>query len=114
MTFALVFPGQGSQAVGMMQPFADSKVVRDAFAEASDAIGKDLWKLVAEGPAEELNTTVNTQPVMLTAGYAVYCAWREAGGLTPAMVAGHSLGEYTALLSAAAGAPARDKRTTAR
>lgn len=100
MTLALVFPGQGSQTVGMMQPFAESKAVRDTFAEASDAIGKDLWKLVAEGPADELNATVNTQPVMLTAGYAVYRAWRDAGGPQPAMLAGHSLGEYTALVAA--------------
>lgn len=100
MKFALVFPGQGSQAVGMMQPFADSKVVRDTFAEASAALGQDLWQLVAEGPAEELNSTVNTQPVMLTAGYAVYRAWLEAGGGEPALVAGHSLGEYTALVAA--------------
>lgn len=100
MKFALVFPGQGSQAVGMMQPFADSKVVRDTFAEASAALGQDLWQLVAEGPAEELNSTVNTQPVMLTAGYAVYRAWLEAGGSEPALVAGHSLGEYTALVAA--------------
>jgi len=100
MKFALVFPGQGSQAVGMMQPFADSKVVRDTFAEASDTLGQDLWQLVAEGPAEELNSTVNTQPVMLTAGYAVYRAWLEAGGGKPALVAGHSLGEYTALVAA--------------
>jgi [acyl-carrier-protein] S-malonyltransferase len=102
MRFALVFPGQGSQAIGMMQPFADSKAVRAVFAEASDALGQDLWKLVAEGPAEELNSTVNTQPVMLTAGYAVYRAWREAGGAEPAVVAGHSLGEYTALVAAEA------------
>ena len=100
MKFALVFPGQGSQAVGMMQPFAASTIVRDTFAEASEALGQDLWKLVAEGPAEELNSTVNTQPVMLTAGYAVYRAWLEAGGAQPAMVAGHSLGEYTALVAA--------------
>ncbi|MFN7086781.1 MAG: ACP S-malonyltransferase [Burkholderiales bacterium] len=100
MKFALVFPGQGSQSVGMMQPFAGSRTVRDTFAEASEALGQDLWKLVAEGPAEELNSTVNTQPVMLTAGYAVYRAWREAGGAEPAMVAGHSLGEYTALVAA--------------
>lgn len=100
MKFALVFPGQGSQAVGMMQSFAGSKVVRDTFAEASDALGQDLWQLVAEGPAEELNSTVNTQPVMLTAGYAVYRAWLEAGGGEPALVAGHSLGEYTALVAA--------------
>lgn len=100
MKFALVFPGQGSQAVGMMQSFADSKIVRDTFTEASDVLGQDLWQLVAEGPAEALNSTVNTQPVMLTAGYAVYRAWLEAGGPQPAMVAGHSLGEYTALVAA--------------
>lgn len=102
MKFAFVFPGQGSQATGMMQPFADSKAARAVFAEASDALGQDLWKLVAEGPAEDLNSTVNTQPVMLTAGYAVFRAWREAGGPEPALVAGHSLGEYTALVAAEA------------
>jgi [acyl-carrier-protein] S-malonyltransferase len=100
MTYALVFPGQGSQAVGMMQPFADTKVVRDTFDEASNTLGRDLWQLVADGPAEELNATVNTQPVMLTAGYAVYRAWREAGAIDPVLVAGHSLGEYTALVAA--------------
>ena len=100
MTFALVFPGQGSQSIGMMQPFADSNVVRDTFAEASETLGQDLWQLVAEGPAEALNSTVNTQPVMLTAGYAVYRLWQEQGGREPAMVAGHSLGEYTALVAA--------------
>ncbi len=100
MKLALVFPGQGSQTVGMMQGFADTKVVRDTFAEASAALGQDLWQLAAEGPAEELNATVNTQPVMLTAAYAMYRAWQEAGGPAPAMVAGHSLGEYTALVVA--------------
>ena len=100
MTLALVFPGQGSQSVAMMQPFADSRIVKDTFTEASDALGQDLWKLVAEGPAEQLSATVNTQPVMLTAGCAVYRAWQAAGGAVPAMVAGHSLGEYTALVVA--------------
>lgn len=100
--FGFVFPGQGSQSAGMMRPFAESAAVREAFAEASDALKQDLWKLVAEGPAEELNATVNTQPVMLTAGYAVYRAWRAAGGAEPAVVAGHSLGEYTALVAAGA------------
>ncbi|MBX3665084.1 MAG: ACP S-malonyltransferase, partial [Burkholderiales bacterium] len=100
MKLALVFPGQGSQSVGMMQGFADSKVVRDTFTEASDALGQDLWRLAAEGPADELNATVNTQPVMLAAAYAMYRAWQEAGGPEPAMVAGHSLGEYTALVAA--------------
>lgn len=98
MKFAFVFPGQGSQSVGMLNAFAESKAVRDAVAEASDALGQDLWKLMAAGPEEDLNSTVNTQPVMLTAGYAVYRAWREAGGADPALVAGHSLGEYTALV----------------
>ena len=100
MKLALVFPGQGSQSIGMLQSFADSKPVRDTFAEASDALKQDLWQLVAGGPAEELNATVNTQPVMLTAGYAVFRAWRAAGGPAPALVAGHSLGEYTALVVA--------------
>jgi len=102
MKFAFVFPGQGSQSAGMLQPFVESKGVREVFAEASDVLQQDLWKLVAEGPAEELNSTVNTQPVMLTAGYAVYRAWRDAGGTEPAVVAGHSLGEYTALVVAGA------------
>lgn len=84
----------------MMQDFAESEVVRDVFAEASGVLNQNLWKLVEEGPDTELNATVNTQPVMLTAGYAVYRAWREAGGAEPALVAGHSLGEYTALVSA--------------
>jgi [acyl-carrier-protein] S-malonyltransferase len=100
MKLALVFPGQGSQAVGMMQSFAEVAAVRDTFAEASDVLGQDLWKLAAEGPAEDLNATVNTQPLMLTASYAVYRAWRAAGGSAPAVVAGHSLGEYTALVVA--------------
>lgn len=100
MKLALVFPGQGSQAVGMMQGFADSRIVRDTFAEAAAVLGQDLWQLVADGPAEELSATVNTQPVMLTAAYAMYRAWLEAGGPAPAIVAGHSLGEYTALVAA--------------
>ena len=86
----------------MMQPFAQSKGVREVFVEASDVLKQDLWKLVADGPAEELNSTVNTQPLMLTAGYAVYRAWRDAGGTEPAVLAGHSLGEYTALMVAGA------------
>ncbi len=100
MKLALVFPGQGSQSVGMMQSFAEVSAVRDTFAEASEVLGQDLWKLAAEGPAEELNATVNTQPLMLTAAYAVYRAWCAAGGPQPAVVAGHSLGEYTALVAA--------------
>ena len=100
MKLALVFPGQGSQSVGMLNSFADSKPVRDTFAEAAEVLQQDLWKLAADGPAEELNSTINTQPLMLTAAYAVYRAWREAGGEQPAIVAGHSLGEYTALVVA--------------
>ena len=100
MKLAFVFPGQGSQAVAMMQPFADSAIVKDTFAEASEALSQDIWKLVAEGPAELLSATVNTQPVMLTAGVAVYRAWQAAGGPAPVLVAGHSLGEYTALVVA--------------
>ena len=100
MKLALVFPGQGSQSVGMLNSFADSKPVRDTFAEAAELLQQDLWKLAADGPAEELNSTINTQPLMLTAAYAVYRAWLEAGGEQPAIVAGHSLGEYTALVVA--------------
>jgi len=100
MKLAMVFPGQGSQSVGMMHPYGDIAAVREVLAEASDALGQDLGKLMAEGPAEQLNQTVNTQPVMLTAGYAAYRAWIELGGIQPAVVAGHSLGEYTALVAA--------------
>ena len=102
MKFAFVFPGQGSQSVGMLNAFADNAVVRETLEEASDALGQDLGKLIAEGPAEELSLTTNTQPVMLSAAYAVYRAWQQAGGPAPAMVAGHSLGEYTALVAAGA------------
>ena len=98
--FAFVFPGQGSQAVGMMQAFGGSAAAREVFREASELLHQNLWTLVSEGPAEALNSTVNTQPVMLTAAYAVYRAWQEAGGPAPAIVAGHSLGEYTALVAA--------------
>jgi len=100
MKFALVFPGQGSQAVGMMAAYGDSAVVRATFDEASAALGRDLWQLVADGPAEALNQTVNTQPLMLTAGIAVWRLWQEKGGPLPALVAGHSLGEYSALVAA--------------
>ncbi len=102
MSFAFVFPGQGSQSVGMMQAYGDAQVVRDTFAEASDILKQDLWKLVTDGPAEEINQTVNTQPVMLTAGVAVWRLWNSLGGQQPAAMAGHSLGEYTALVAAGA------------
>jgi len=100
MKLAFVFPGQGSQSVGMMAPFANVPEAVDTFREASDALGLDLWQLVADGPVEELARTVNTQPVMLTAGVAVYRAWLAAGGPEPALLAGHSLGEYAALVAA--------------
>lgn len=102
MKIAFVFPGQGSQSVGMMKSFAQLPGVRDTFSEASDAIGQDLWKLVEQGPAEELNLTVNTQPVMLTAGIALHRAWRAMNGTRPAISAGHSLGEYSALVAGGA------------
>jgi [acyl-carrier-protein] S-malonyltransferase len=100
MSFAFVFPGQGSQSVGMMAAYGDAAVVRATFDEASAALGDDLWALVADGPSEALAQTVNTQPVMLTAGIAVWRLWREKGGKLPAVVAGHSLGEYSALVAA--------------
>ncbi|HEY2607214.1 ACP S-malonyltransferase [Paraburkholderia sp. RL18-103-BIB-C] len=102
MKFAFVFPGQGSQSVGMLNAFADHAIVRETVQEASDALNQDLGKLIAEGPVEDLNLTTNTQPVMLTAAYAIYRAWQQAGGPKPAIVAGHSLGEYTALVAAGA------------
>lgn len=100
MKFALVFPGQGSQSLGMMQAYGESAVVRRTFDEASTALGRDLWQLVTEGPAEALNQTVNTQPLMLAAGIAVYRLWLDKGGRAPALMAGHSLGEYSALVAA--------------
>lgn len=100
MNFAFVFPGQGSQSVGMMAAYGESAVIRQVFAEASDALGQDLWQMVAEGPAELLAQTVNTQPLMLTAGVAVYREWVARGGAAPSLVAGHSLGEYSALVAA--------------
>ncbi|WP_341314727.1 ACP S-malonyltransferase [Paraburkholderia sp. IMGN_8] len=102
MKFAFVFPGQGSQSVGMLNALADHAVVRETVQEASDALNQDLAKLIAEGPVEDLNLTTNTQPVMLTAAYAIYRAWQATGGPKPAVVAGHSLGEYTALVAAGA------------
>ena len=100
MSFAFVFPGQGSQSVAMMAAYGESPVVRATFDEASAALGEDLWTMVAEGPAERLAQTVNTQPIMLTAGVAVWRLWESLGGKTPAVVAGHSLGEYSALVAA--------------
>jgi [acyl-carrier-protein] S-malonyltransferase len=98
--FAFVFPGQGSQAIGMLNGFADNSVVQQTVVEASDALGMDIGRLIAEGPKEALDLTTNTQPVMLTAAVAFYRAWIAAGGPAPALVAGHSLGEYSALVAA--------------
>jgi [acyl-carrier-protein] S-malonyltransferase len=100
--FAFVFPGQGSQSRGMMNGYADFPAVRNTFAEASDVLNQDLWQLVAEGSDANLNATVNTQPIMLSAGVAVYRAWQSQHGAAPFIMAGHSLGEYTALVAAGA------------
>ena len=102
MSFAFVFPGQGSQSLGMMQGYAELAVVRDTFREAGEILNQDLWKLVTEGPEEALNRTVNTQPLMLVAGAAAYRGWMSLGGAKPVLMAGHSLGEYTALVAAEA------------
>jgi [acyl-carrier-protein] S-malonyltransferase len=99
-TLAMVFPGQGSQSVGMLEAYGDRPEVRDTVAEASELLGQDIARLVAEGPPEELSRTVNTQPIMLTAGVATYRLWHALGGPAPSVVAGHSLGEYTALVAA--------------
>ena len=98
----MIFPGQGSQSVGMLAGYGDMPAIRDTLVEACDVLKQDLAKLIAEGPAEELNSTVNTQPVMVTAGICAWRAWRELGGTEPALLAGHSLGEYTALVVAGA------------
>ncbi|UVW27433.1 ACP S-malonyltransferase [Massilia sp. H6] len=98
--FAFLFTGQGAQAVGMLNGFAGNPVVDETIAQASDALGLDMKRLIAEGPKEDLDLTTNTQPVMLTAAVAVYRAWIAAGGPAPSMVAGHSLGEYSALVAA--------------
>ena len=100
--FAFLFPGQGSQSVGMLDAWGDHRAVRETLAEASDALGEDIARLIREGPKEALDLTTNTQPVMLTAGIACYRAWLAEGGAGPAAVAGHSLGEYSALVAAGA------------
>ncbi len=100
MKLAFVFPGQGSQSVGMMAGWGERAEVRATFAEASDALGQDLWALVTDGPADLLNQTINTQPAMLAADVAAWRVWQAAGGATPALLAGHSLGEYAALVAA--------------
>ena len=100
--FAFVFPGQGSQSVGMLDAWGDHPAVRATLQEASEALGEDIARLIQEGPKEALELTTNTQPVMLTAAIACYRAWRQEGGHEPAAVAGHSLGEYSALVAAGA------------
>ncbi|HUQ76806.1 MAG TPA: ACP S-malonyltransferase [Burkholderiales bacterium] len=102
MKLAMVFPGQGSQAVGMLKGYAGLAAVDDARAEAEGVLGAEFLRLLDEGPAEALNQTVNTQPAMVSAGYLAYRAWRALGGPAPEMAAGHSLGEYTALTAAGA------------
>jgi [acyl-carrier-protein] S-malonyltransferase len=101
-SFAFLFPGQGSQAVGMLDAWGSHPAVRDTLAEASAALGEDIARLIREGPKDALDLTTNTQPVMLTAAIACYRAWRAEGGGEPAAAAGHSLGEYTALVAAGA------------
>jgi (acyl-carrier-protein) S-malonyltransferase len=100
-SIAFVFPGQGSQSIQMLADLASTHpLVQEVFAEASDVLGEDLWTLSQNGPVEKLNQTRWTQPLMLAAGYAVYRVWEEEGGAYPDFVAGHSLGEYTALVVA--------------
>ena len=99
--FAMVFPGQGSQTVGMLADLAaENPIVENTFREASDVLGYDLWQLVQQGPAEELNKTWQTQPALLAASVAIFRVWQEKGGKMPSMLAGHSLGEYSALVCA--------------
>lgn len=101
MSFAFVFPGQGSQSVGMLAGLAAQfPLVRETFAEASDALGYDLWRIAQEGPDEQLNQTHITQPAMLAGGVAVWRVWQAQGGAMPTVMAGHSLGEYSALVAA--------------
>lgn len=97
---AFVFPGQGSQAVAMLNDFAQNETVQSTFKEASNALGYDLWQLVAQGPAEKLNQTNYTQPALLTASVALWRAWQEESNVIPTILAGHSLGEYSALVCA--------------
>ncbi|MBV8648130.1 ACP S-malonyltransferase [Paludibacterium sp.] len=102
MAFAFLFPGQGSQSLNMMDGFDALPVVRETFAEASDALGQDLWAMLKADSADAINATVNTQPLMLTAGIATWRAWLASGGAHPSRLAGHSLGEYSALVAAEA------------
>ena len=99
-TLAFVFPGQGSQAVAMLNDFAQNEIVQNTFKEASDALGYNLWQLVAQGPAEKLNQTNHTQPALLTASVALWRVWQDESDVMPTILAGHSLGEYSALVCA--------------
>jgi [acyl-carrier-protein] S-malonyltransferase len=98
MSIGMVFPGQGSQSIGMQAGFGDEAIVQATYAEASAVLGLDLWSIAQHGPAEEINRTQNTQPLVLTAGVAVFRLWQARGGVRPALLAGHSLGEFTALV----------------
>jgi len=101
MSFSIIFPGQGSQSIGMMSKLAEQhNLVKELFVEASDVLGVDLWAMTQEGPIESLSQTENTQPALLTAGVAAWRVWQKLGGQNPDIMAGHSLGEYTALVSA--------------
>ena len=102
MSFAFLFPGQGSQSLKMMDGFGQQPVVRETFDQASEVLGQDLWAMLAAESAEPINATVNTQPLMLAAGVAVWRAWNAVGGGRPSVLAGHSLGEYSALVAAGA------------
>ena len=102
MKVAFIFPGQGSQSVGMMNSYSELSLIRETFNEASDILQQDLWSLVSNGPEDSLNLTTNTQPIMLTADVSIYRAWQRAGGIEPDCLAGHSLGEYAALVVAEA------------
>ncbi len=102
MKLAMVFPGQGSQSVGMLRGYDGLPEIKSVMAEAAEALGPEFASLLEAGPPERLNQTINTQPAMVTAGHAVYRAWRSLGGPAPHMLAGHSLGEYTALVTAGA------------
>ena len=102
-SLALVFPGQGSQQLGMLSDLsADHAIIQHTFAEASEALGKDVWKLIQHGPEDDLNATENTQPALLASSVALWRLWQQQGGDTPSILAGHSLGEYSALVCAGA------------
>jgi len=100
MKIAFIFPGQGSQSIGMMDSYSELPSIRETFNEASDILQQDLWSLVSNGPTDSLNLTTNTQPIMLAADVAIYRAWQQADGIQPHYLAGHSLGEYAALVAA--------------